>query len=59
MGKHLDIFKRRAKKGQCFHQPCMGTREFPAHFNLIEVEDEVPATKLVLSFVPGPPSDHT
>lgn len=46
VGKHLDIFKRRAKKGQCFHQPCMGTREFPAHFNLIEVEDEIPATKL-------------
>lgn len=47
VGKHLDIFKRRAKKGQCFHQPCMGTREFPAHFNLIEVEDEIPATKLL------------
>lgn len=28
-GKHLDIFKRRARQGQCFHQPCMGTREFP------------------------------
>src|SRR5690606_27793827 len=29
-GKHLDIFNRRARKGQCFHQPCLGTREFPA-----------------------------
>lgn len=28
-GKHLDQFKRRARKGQCFHQPCMGTRGFP------------------------------
>ena len=34
--KHLDIFTRRALKGQCFHQPCLGTREFPAHFELIE-----------------------
>ena len=32
VGKHLDIFNRRARKGQCFHQPCMGTREFIAHF---------------------------
>jgi len=31
-GKHLDTFNRRARKGQCFHQPCLGTREFPAHF---------------------------
>ena len=35
-GKHLDTFNRRARKGQCFHQPCLGTREFPAQFQLIE-----------------------
>ena len=35
-GKHLDTFNRRARKGQCFHQPCLGTREFPAQFELIE-----------------------
>lgn len=35
-GKHLDIFSRRARMGQCFHQPCLGTREFAAHFELIE-----------------------
>lgn len=35
-GKHLDIFKRRARKGQCFQQPCMGVREFPAHFELLD-----------------------
>lgn len=35
-GKHLDMFNRRARKGQCFHQPCLGTREFPARFELIE-----------------------
>lgn len=45
-GKHLDIFNRRAKKGQCFHQPCMGTREFPAHFALIENDDEMPPCAL-------------
>lgn len=35
-GKHLDIFNRRARRGQCFHMPCLGTREFPANFKLIE-----------------------
>ncbi len=39
-GKHLDIFRRRAKKGQFFHQPALGCREFPASFEL--VEDHVP-----------------
>lgn len=37
-GKHLDIFNRRARKGQCFHMPCLGTREFPANFELLEDE---------------------
>ena len=31
-GKFQDILRRRLKKGQCFHQPCFGCREFPAHF---------------------------
>lgn len=35
-GKHLDIFNRRARKGQYFHAPCLGNREFPAFFRLIE-----------------------
>lgn len=35
-GKHLDQFKRRARRGQCFHQPCLGTREFVAHFALLD-----------------------
>ncbi|MCX8508970.1 MAG: type I-C CRISPR-associated protein Cas5c, partial [Rhodobacteraceae bacterium] len=34
-GKHLDIFNRRAERGQCFHQPCLGAREFAAHFELV------------------------
>lgn len=41
-GKHLDIFNRRAKKGQFFHQPALGCREFPASFELIG--DEIPAS---------------
>lgn len=45
-GKHLDQFKRRARKGQCFHQPCMGTREFPAHFALLEDSDTWPPSSL-------------
>jgi CRISPR-associated protein Cas5d len=35
-GKHLDIFRRRARNGQFFHQPCLGCREFPAFFELME-----------------------
>ena len=39
-GKHLDIFRRRARNGQFFHQPCLGCREFPAYFE--PVEGEIP-----------------
>lgn len=45
-GKHLDQFKRRARKGQCFHQPCMGTREFAAHFALLDDGDAWPTCDL-------------
>lgn len=31
-GKFKDIFRRRLEKGQCYHQPCFGCREFPARF---------------------------
>ncbi|MEA5143136.1 MAG: type I-C CRISPR-associated protein Cas5c [Oscillibacter sp.] len=31
-GKFCDIIRRRLEKGQCYHQPCFGCREFPAHF---------------------------
>lgn len=34
--KHIDIFRRRASRGQCFHQPCLGTREFVADFELVD-----------------------
>lgn len=41
-GKHLDMFKRRARKGQCFHQPYLGCREFPARFSLIDDDSSLP-----------------
>ena len=42
--KHIDAFRRRAQKGQCFHQPCLGTREFAADFEW--VEGDAPASGL-------------
>ena len=44
-GKHLDTFNRRARKGQCFHHPYLGTREFPAEFALLE-NDRLPESNL-------------
>ena len=31
-GKFQDIMKRRLERGQFYHQPCFGVREFPAPF---------------------------
>jgi CRISPR-associated protein Cas5d len=45
-GKHLDMFTRRARGGQCFHQPYFGCREFPAAFRLIEADEPLPASEL-------------
>ena len=41
-GKHLDIFNRRARRGQCFHRPSLGTREFAADFALVEPDAPLP-----------------
>ena len=35
-GKFCEMYRRRAQNGQCYHQPCFGTREFPAAFRLWE-----------------------
>ena len=43
-GKHLEIFNRRARSGQCFHRPCLGCREFAAHFDLIDHDAPLPAS---------------
>jgi len=36
--KHYNIALRRLRKGQCYFQPYLGTREFAASFQLIEDE---------------------
>ncbi|KPQ01757.1 MAG: subtype I-C CRISPR-associated protein Cas5 [Rhodobacteraceae bacterium HLUCCA12] len=41
--KHYDIFRRRAQKGQCFHRPALGLREFVADFEWL---DAVPTSAL-------------
>ncbi len=46
VAKHLEIFKRRVAQGQCFHQPCLGTREFPAMFELVEAATLAPPYEL-------------
>lgn len=42
VAKHLDMFRRRARKGQYFHHPYLGCREFPANFRLIEEGEILP-----------------
>ena len=36
--KYAAMFERRAKKGQCFHRPYLGCREFACRFRLIQGE---------------------
>ena len=33
--KHHAMATRRAERGQCFHRPCLGVREFAADFELV------------------------
>lgn len=37
-GKFKDIVMRRLRKGECYHMPYFGCREFPANFELFEDE---------------------
>ncbi|MBP7162320.1 MAG: type I-C CRISPR-associated protein Cas5 [Candidatus Omnitrophica bacterium] len=39
-GKYNGIFERRAGKGQCFHCPYLGCREFSCMFRLVEQPDK-------------------
>ncbi len=41
-GKHLEMFKRRARKGQAFHQPYFGCREFPVSFQFHDDPNDIP-----------------
>lgn len=40
--KFEDMFSRRAERGQCFHRPYLGCREFAAQFELIKNSGEIP-----------------
>jgi len=42
--KHYNIAIRRMRKGQCFHHPYFGCREFPVQFEF--VEGDIPASEL-------------
>lgn len=39
--KHFQMFKRRAGKGQYFHHPYLGCREFPADFEWVDADEEL------------------
>lgn len=43
--KYASMFERRATKGQCFHHPYLGCREFAAAFRLVQSQAE-PATPI-------------
>lgn len=45
-GKYLAMFNRRAGSGQCFHRPCLGTREFAAEFALLAEDAPLPPSTL-------------
>jgi CRISPR-associated protein Cas5d len=42
--KYRDQFRRRVERGQCHHQPYLGTREFSAFFTLPDGEPTVPTS---------------
>lgn len=44
--KHYNIVLRRLRKGQQFHAPCLGTREFGAKVELIEDGEAIPQSPL-------------
>ena len=44
--KYISMFNRRAESGQCFHRPCLGTREFAADFALLAADVAIPASTL-------------
>ena len=49
-GKYNAMFERRARKGQCFNQPYLGTRECVASFRFVdyyneELQSPIPETK--------------
>jgi len=53
--KFAEMFKRRARKGQCFNQPYLGTREFSCSFRFIEQNELVKE----MSMYPAIPENKT
>lgn len=51
--KYRDMFNRRLRKGQCWHQPYLGTREFSCEFFPVIQEDEKRADELNLTYPIG------
>ncbi len=42
VAKYVEMFRRRAARGQCFHRPYLGTREFAAEFALVDTNPPAP-----------------
>lgn len=42
--KFTEMFIRRASKGQCFHRPYFGCREFPVDFEFLPQDAQLPKT---------------
>jgi CRISPR-associated protein Cas5d len=42
IAKYVEMFRRRAAAGQCFHRPYLGTREFAAEISLVEADPPEP-----------------
>lgn len=40
-GKFLEMFRRRAETGQCFHQPYFGCREFAVSWKLLQDDENL------------------
>lgn len=55
--KHLDMFNRRAAKGQAFAQPVLGTREFDARFALVPEGAPTPVPEETAGLGFGEPRD--
>ena len=45
LAKYVEMFARRAAKGQCVNHPYLGCREFAARFRLIENLEAEPAAE--------------
>lgn len=44
-GKHLGMFERRAREGQCFHRPYLGCREHECFFAWLDQDEPIPGPR--------------